>query len=71
MTRLHFRGPPARSLFGVVAGTVAGFAFTGFGCGATETTVARNPQAMPPLDYPKTKSGDQVDDYHGTKVADP
>jgi prolyl oligopeptidase len=55
----------------VVAGTIAGIAFTGFGCGATETTVARNPQAMPPLDYPKTKSGDQVDDYHGTKVADP
>ena len=24
-----------------------------------------------PLKYPKTKRGDQVDDYHGTKVADP
>jgi prolyl oligopeptidase len=25
----------------------------------------------PRLDYPKTRRGDQVDDYHGTKVADP
>ena len=24
-----------------------------------------------PIDYPKTKKIDQVDDYHGTKVADP
>ena len=24
-----------------------------------------------PIDYPKTKKVDQVDDYHGTKVADP
>jgi Serine proteases of the peptidase family S9A len=24
-----------------------------------------------PIDYPKAKKGDQVDDYHGTKVADP
>src|SRR5215470_4718366 len=23
------------------------------------------------LDYPQTRPGDQVDDYHGTKVADP
>src|SRR5271169_1548500 len=23
------------------------------------------------LDYPQTRKGDQVDDYHGTKVADP
>src|SRR5258708_6896987 len=23
------------------------------------------------LDYPKTRKGDQTDDYHGTKVADP
>ncbi|WP_225309422.1 prolyl oligopeptidase family serine peptidase [Larkinella humicola] len=25
----------------------------------------------PPLNYPKTRKTDQVDDYHGTKVADP
>src|SRR5208337_3097218 len=25
----------------------------------------------PKLDYPKAKTVDQVDDYHGTKVADP
>ena len=24
-----------------------------------------------PLAYPKAKTGDQVDDYHGTKVSDP
>ena len=28
-------------------------------------------QADPPLDYPKAKTVDQVDDYHGVKVADP
>ena len=27
--------------------------------------------AVPRLQYPETKRGDQVDDYHGTKVADP
>src|ERR1700736_93231 len=28
--------------------------------------------AEPPrLDYPKTRKGDVIDDYHGTKVADP
>src|SRR5437588_12761827 len=35
--------------------------------GAT-TVVAVEP---PRLDYPKTHKGDQTDDYHGTKVADP
>ena len=28
-------------------------------------------QEKPPLKYPETKPGDQVDDYHGTKVPDP
>lgn len=27
--------------------------------------------AQPALEYPKTEKGDQVDDYHGAKVADP
>jgi prolyl oligopeptidase len=29
------------------------------------------PIAAQSLDYPQTRKGDQVDDYHGTKVADP
>src|SRR6201998_3895741 len=29
------------------------------------------PTLAQPLDYPQTRKGDQVDDYHGTKVADP
>jgi prolyl oligopeptidase len=29
------------------------------------------PLAGQSLDYPQTRKGDQVDDYHGTKVADP
>jgi prolyl oligopeptidase len=29
------------------------------------------PVAGQSLDYPQTRKGDQVDDYHGTKVADP
>jgi prolyl oligopeptidase len=28
-------------------------------------------QSSPKLDYPQTRKGDQVDDYHGVKVADP
>ncbi|HKQ47288.1 MAG TPA: prolyl oligopeptidase family serine peptidase [Phycisphaerae bacterium] len=35
------------------------------GCGGPTTYSGR------PLDYPKAKKVDQVDDYHGTKVADP
>jgi prolyl oligopeptidase len=31
----------------------------------------RVPTAMPRLRYPETRRGDQVDDYHGTRVADP
>ena len=29
------------------------------------------PQAGPKLSYPQTKKGDLVEDYHGTKIADP
>ncbi len=33
--------------------------------------LAGDKPAPPKLDYPKAKTVDQVDDYHGTKVADP
>jgi prolyl oligopeptidase len=39
--------------------------------GSSETAVARTQATMTRLDYPVTKEVDQVDDYHGTKVADP
>jgi prolyl oligopeptidase len=35
------------------------------------TLLAANKDAPPSLTYPKAKAVDQVDDYHGTKVADP
>jgi prolyl oligopeptidase len=35
------------------------------------TLLAANKDAPPSLTYPKAKTVDQVDDYHGTKVADP
>ncbi len=38
---------------------------------AQAPSFTRNPVQMTPLTYPKTRTGDQVDDYHGTKVADP
>jgi prolyl oligopeptidase len=34
-------------------------------------TTTSNAQSDAPLAYPKAKTVDQVDDYHGTKVADP
>ena len=34
-------------------------------------TPPASPAATSPLRYPDTKRGDQVDDYHGTRVADP
>jgi hypothetical protein len=33
--------------------------------------LANNAPSLTKLDYPKAKRVDQVDDYHGTKVADP
>jgi prolyl oligopeptidase len=35
------------------------------------TLLAASNHAPPSLTYPKAKTVDQVDDYHGTKVADP
>ncbi|MDX5436484.1 MAG: S9 family peptidase, partial [Pontibacter sp.] len=37
----------------------------------TETAVATNVETKSDLDYPDTKKVEQVDDYFGTKVADP
>jgi len=42
-----------------------------FACAATLPLVAQDGAANAPLSYPKAKTVDQVDDYHGTKVADP
>lgn len=39
------------------------------GLGVLSAVVTSLAQTAP--DYPKTEKGDQVDDYHGTKVADP
>jgi len=44
------------------------------GCGALDDANGGAPKgsrSMGRLDYPKTRTVDQVDDYHGTKVADP
>jgi hypothetical protein len=35
------------------------------------TLVAAGQTSSSPLAYPQTRRGDQVDDYHGVKVADP
>ena len=36
-----------------------------------ENAHEKSPDQEPRLTYPKTRASDQVDDYHGTKVADP
>jgi len=38
---------------------------------ACGTLAAPRLQAEPPLNYPKTRKVDQVDEYHGVKIADP
>lgn len=38
---------------------------------AFSALIAADKPAPPKLEYPKAKTVDQVDDYHGTKVADP
>ena len=45
------------------------FALTCVVCALTSTLAAQSDGA--PIAYPKAKMGDQVDDYHGVKVADP
>ncbi|HJQ71071.1 MAG TPA: prolyl oligopeptidase family serine peptidase [Blastocatellia bacterium] len=42
-----------------------------FGQGATVLAQSSKPQSNRKIDYPVSKKVDQVDDYHGTKVADP
>ena len=42
-----------------------------FGQSATILAQGAKPQANRKIDYPASKKVDQVDDYHGTKVADP
>src|SRR5579864_2765662 len=47
-------------------------ALCAFVCATTMSLVAQSDGvANQPLAYPKAKTVDQVDDYHGTKVADP
>jgi prolyl oligopeptidase len=41
------------------------------GCGPKSGTPDPAPVAEPPSMYPETRTGDVVDDYHGTQVADP
>jgi len=41
------------------------------GCGQDRTDLARTPIAMEKLQYPESATVDNVDDYHGTLVADP
>src|SRR5512133_2836250 len=38
---------------------------------AQNSTVATSQQMMKTTSYPAARKGDQVDDYHGVKVADP
>jgi prolyl oligopeptidase len=38
---------------------------------ALTALIAADKPAPPKLDYPKAKTVDQIDDYHGTKVSDP
>ena len=79
MKHLHFRGRPVRSRLGAVTAAIAAAALlscSGAGPskpagGSSDTSVARTSSTMTRLHYPVTKSVDQVDDYHGTKVADP
>ena len=49
-------------IFTALAGTL-------FGCSSPENKSFHYPSI--PVNYPQTKKIDQVDDYHGTQVADP
>ena len=53
----------------MLSGIVLCFALTCVVFALTSTLAAQGDGA--PLAYPKAKTVDQVDDYHGTKVADP
>ena len=60
-------------LFGKFYSTAAILALVAVAFGQTATALAQGskPQANRKIDYPASKKVDQVDDYHGTKVADP
>ena len=45
--------------------------FAGMGAAAFATALATGLLGVEPATYPMTKKSDHVDDYHGTKVADP
>ncbi|MCC6361054.1 MAG: S9 family peptidase [Phycisphaerales bacterium] len=49
---------------------IASLAATSFAA-ASLIAAAASAQDKPRIKYPETKKGEQVDDYHGTKVADP
>ena len=50
---------------------IAGFALMPFSAEAQNATTGAAQQMIKPLTYPTARKSDQVDDYHGVKVADP
>ena len=60
-------------LFGKFYSIAAIFALVAVAFGQSATVLAQSskPQGNRKIDYPASKKVDQVDDYHGTKVADP
>src|SRR5258708_37819034 len=65
--RLWYDSPkhPQGSHSMLIPATVAALAVLGFAAALPESASAQA------LKYPKTRKANQVDDYHGTKVADP
>jgi prolyl oligopeptidase len=63
--------PTDRILSCVLALSAAAFVRCGVLDEAGPNDAPKVSRPMPRLDYPKTRTVDQVDDYHGTKVADP
>src|SRR5579863_4160889 len=45
--------------------------FLVFDAGPVENVFADSPTTSRPQSYPRARRGDQVDEYHGIKVADP
>jgi len=71
MNRLHSGRRPVRIQFGALALPAAITACSLLGAQDGDANVARPAQATKAPSYPMTKTVDQIDDYHGTKVADP
>src|SRR6476619_8234369 len=65
---MKMRSNARRSLF--VAALMAAFLAT-FARSPLRTVIANDGKNEPKITYPVTKKVDQVDDYFGTKVADP